>query len=138
MTVKARGWDNIVYVDESSFASHSYRPYGWAEPGQEVYGNRSGNNRPRINLIAAHRRKTFSLDKENLMEVRSIQAYGKAIPVSLLPKHYKQGSAQRSKLISAMNSIPFRHQSQTTRALNVFLEPVHDLLYIPIATQELR
>lgn len=57
--IKERGGGNITYVDESGFASHSYRPYGWAATGQKVYGERSGNNRPRTNLIAAHRRKEF-------------------------------------------------------------------------------
>jgi transposase len=57
--IKERGSGNIVYVDESGFVSHSYRPYGWATVGKKVYGERSGNNRPRTNLIAGHRRKEF-------------------------------------------------------------------------------
>lgn len=57
--VKDRGGGNLVYVDESGFESQSYRPYGWASIGDKVYGERSGNSRPRMNLIAAHRNKEF-------------------------------------------------------------------------------
>lgn len=54
-----RGSQDIVYVDESGFAANSYRPYGWSERGQKVYGERSGNSRPRTSLIAARRGEDF-------------------------------------------------------------------------------
>jgi putative transposase len=57
--VKERGSSNIVYVDESGFESQSYRPCGWAPIGSKVHGERSGNSRPRTNLIAAHRGQEF-------------------------------------------------------------------------------
>lgn len=57
--VRERGSSNLVYVDESGFESQGYRPYGWAAIGDKVHGERSGNSRPRTNLIAAHRGKEF-------------------------------------------------------------------------------
>ena len=46
------GFDNIVYVDESGFEASSCRLRGWGSVGQKVYGDRSGNKRPRTSLIA--------------------------------------------------------------------------------------
>jgi hypothetical protein len=51
----AYGFANIVYVDESGFESSTCRQRGWAAIGQKVYGDRSGNKRPRTSLIAAKR-----------------------------------------------------------------------------------
>ncbi len=42
----------VVYLDESGFERTSYRPHGWACRGQQVMGDRSGQNRPRTSLIA--------------------------------------------------------------------------------------
>ncbi len=53
------GSQNIVYFDESGFASHSYRPHGWARIGQKVFGLVSGNNRKATNLIMAQRGKEW-------------------------------------------------------------------------------
>ena len=50
---KGYGFNNIVYVDESGFESSSCRLRGWGRIGQKIYGNRSGNKRPRTSLIAA-------------------------------------------------------------------------------------
>ena len=49
---KTYGFDNIVYVDESGFESSACRVRGWGRVGQKVYGDRSGNKRPRTSLIA--------------------------------------------------------------------------------------
>jgi len=57
--VAERGIQNVLYVDESGFAASSHRPYGWAARGEKVYGERSGNARPRTSLIAARRGKDF-------------------------------------------------------------------------------
>lgn len=54
-----RGSQDIVYVDESGFEASTYRPYGWGKCGQRVYGDRSGNTRPRISVIAARRGKEW-------------------------------------------------------------------------------
>ena len=54
-----RSSDNIVYVDESGFEPDVCRRYGWASRGQKVYGDHSGNRRPRTSLIAARRGKDF-------------------------------------------------------------------------------
>ena len=53
------GSQNIIYFDESGFASESYRPHGWASIGQKVFGRISGNNRKSINLIMAQRQKEW-------------------------------------------------------------------------------
>ena len=45
----------MVYFDESGFASHAYRPHGWAIRGREVFGRISGKNHNRTNLIMAQR-----------------------------------------------------------------------------------
>lgn len=50
-----RGSQDLVYVDESGFEASSYRPYGWGRRGKRVYGERSGNARPRTSVIAARR-----------------------------------------------------------------------------------
>jgi transposase len=51
--VRERGAGNLVYLDESGFEARTHRPCGWARKGQKVYGERSGNARPRTSLIAA-------------------------------------------------------------------------------------
>ena len=43
---------NIVYIDESGFEYGSHRTHGWGKIRQKIYGNRSGNSRPRTSLIA--------------------------------------------------------------------------------------
>jgi putative transposase len=57
--VTTRGWQDIVYVDESGFESSSYQPWGWALKGVRVYTQRSGQTRPRTGLIAARRGKQW-------------------------------------------------------------------------------
>lgn len=51
------GSENIVYMDETGFRKHAYRPHGWALKGRKIYGDVSGCNRKNINLIMAQRRK---------------------------------------------------------------------------------
>ena len=53
------GSQNIVYFDESGFASESYRPHGWAKIGQKIFGLVSGNNRKATNLIMAQRKNEW-------------------------------------------------------------------------------
>jgi transposase len=48
-----RGGHSIVYLDESGFEARTHRPYAWSRKGEKVYGERSGNARPRTSLIAA-------------------------------------------------------------------------------------
>jgi transposase len=43
----------LVYIDESGFTASSHRTHGWGKIGKKVYGERSGNSRPRTSLIAA-------------------------------------------------------------------------------------
>ena len=51
------GADNVIYIDETGFRKHAYRPHGWALRGEKIYGDVSGNNRKNVNLIMAQRRK---------------------------------------------------------------------------------
>jgi putative transposase len=53
--IAERGSKDIVYVDESGFEPDVCRRYGWGLRGQKVYGDHSGNRRPRESLIAARR-----------------------------------------------------------------------------------
>jgi transposase len=55
---KIVGSENVVYVDETGFQQHSYRPHAWALRGKKVYGDVSGNNRKCVNLILAKKEKT--------------------------------------------------------------------------------
>lgn len=50
--IRSKGVDSLVYIDESGFESGSYRRSGWSKIGCRVYGDRSGNTRPRTSLIA--------------------------------------------------------------------------------------
>ncbi len=53
--VKDRG--SIVYLDESGFERTAHRSHGWGLRGKKVYGERSGNTRPRTSLISARQGK---------------------------------------------------------------------------------
>lgn len=53
------GADNVVYLDETGFRKHAYRPHGWALRGEKIYGDVSGCNRKSINPIMAQRRKEY-------------------------------------------------------------------------------
>ena len=53
------GADNVVYLDETGFRKHAYRPHGWALRGEKIYGDVSGCNHKNINLIMAQRRKQY-------------------------------------------------------------------------------
>ena len=57
--VKVSGSHNIVYVDESGFYPHAYRPYAWSPRGEKSHGNRWGRGGVRTNLIAGKRGKEF-------------------------------------------------------------------------------
>lgn len=54
-----RGSADWVYIDESGFEPVPYRHHGWSPRGHKVYGNRSGHQHPRENLIAARRGPDF-------------------------------------------------------------------------------
>lgn len=53
--ISCHGKENVVYFDESGFASQTHRPHGWATRGKKVFGRISGNNRKQTNLIMAKR-----------------------------------------------------------------------------------
>ena len=57
--VKVSGFQNVVYVDESGFDPHTYRPYAWSPRGKKSHGNRWGRGGVRTNLIAGKRDKEF-------------------------------------------------------------------------------
>lgn len=51
----AYGSQEVVYIDESGFEQTTFRPYGWAEQGKKVYGERDGKSRQRTSWIAGKR-----------------------------------------------------------------------------------
>jgi len=55
--IRDRGSQSLVYIDETGFAPSTYRPFAWSVRGEKVYGERSGERRPRTSLIAARRGK---------------------------------------------------------------------------------
>lgn len=56
--LKQAGW-SIVYCDESGFEPDAPCLYGWSPRGVPVYGERSGERRPRENLLAARTRQEW-------------------------------------------------------------------------------
>lgn len=48
---------DIIYVDESGFESHTFRPFAWSVRGKKSYGERRGTRGIRTNLIATKRGK---------------------------------------------------------------------------------
>ena len=55
--ISEQGSENVIYLDESGFEASAQRNYGRALRGRKVYGERSGNSRPRTSLIAGKRGK---------------------------------------------------------------------------------
>lgn len=49
------GCENIVYFDESGFASHTYRKHGWTRRGAKIFADVPGKRGKRTNLIMAWR-----------------------------------------------------------------------------------
>lgn len=49
--ISKNGEQSLVYIDESGFEAHGYRPYADAHKGQKIIGQRSGKWRARTNLI---------------------------------------------------------------------------------------
>jgi len=43
----------IVYLDESSFKSHDYRPYGYAKKGAKCFGEHNWQLKNQTNVIGA-------------------------------------------------------------------------------------
>jgi putative transposase len=48
-----------VYIDECGFEPEVCRRYGWSPRGHKVFGEHSGQRRPRTGLIAARRGQDF-------------------------------------------------------------------------------
>jgi len=57
--IAERGSANLVYVDECGFEPEVCRRWGWSLRGHKVFGDHSGQRRPRMSLIAARRGKDF-------------------------------------------------------------------------------
>jgi len=49
------GFKNLIYVDETGFDAHTYRPSGWAMKGCKIFGEVTGKRSRRTNLIMAQR-----------------------------------------------------------------------------------
>ncbi len=57
--IKDYGSNNIVYVDETGFRPHTYRPHGWALRGKKIFGDVVGKKHKNTNLIMAQRNKDW-------------------------------------------------------------------------------
>ena len=57
--IKKYGSENVVYFDESGFASHKGRLSGWAPAGQKLYADVKGKREKRTNLLMAQRGKDW-------------------------------------------------------------------------------
>lgn len=57
--IKKYGSENVVYFDESGFASHKGRLSGWAIKGRKLYTNVKGKREKRTNLLMAQRGKDW-------------------------------------------------------------------------------
>ncbi len=57
--IAERGSANLVYVDECGFEPEVCRRWGWSLRGHKVFGDHSGQRRPRMSLISARRGKDF-------------------------------------------------------------------------------
>ena len=57
--IKEYGSQNVVYFDESGFASHKGRLSGWAPMGQKLYTCVKGKREKRTNLLMAQRGKEW-------------------------------------------------------------------------------
>ncbi len=57
--IKKYGSENVVYFDESGFASHKGRLSGWAIRGRKLYTNVKGKREKRTNLLMAQRGKNW-------------------------------------------------------------------------------
>lgn len=49
--------NDIVYIDETGFATSTYRRYGHSKKGTRCYGTRCAQQKPRISLIAGYLHK---------------------------------------------------------------------------------
>ena len=57
--IKEKGSKDVVFVDESGFEAHTYRPHAWSAKGSKSFGERSGKRGMRTHLIAGKRGKGF-------------------------------------------------------------------------------
>jgi putative transposase len=114
------GAENLVYVDESGFETHSYRPHGWAARGQKIYGNIASRNRKCCNLIMALRDKEWLAPMlfTHSCDSLTVTAWMKQ---ALLPE-------LRKPSIIVMDNAPFHPKERLRRMAE---EAGHHLLFLP-------
>ena len=118
--IQDRGSKGIVYLDESGFERTSHRVHGWGPRGKKVYGECSGNKRPRTSLISA---------KQGRMLLAPILFEGSTNATLFnywLQNHLFKELAVDSTLI--MDNASF-HKTPLTRQL--IEEAGHTLLFLP-------
>ena len=111
---------NKVYLDESGFERTSHRAHGWGLRGKKVYGECSGNKRPRAYLISA---------KQGRRLLAPILFEGSANAILFnywLENHLFKELAPDSTII--MDNATF-HKTALTRQL--IEQAGHNLLFLP-------
>ena len=51
--ISSHGSQDIAYIDESGFVPEQVNPYGYSRRGKIIFGDHSGQRRPRTNLLVA-------------------------------------------------------------------------------------
>lgn len=124
---KDEGKEGIIYVDESGFEPHSYRPGGWSLKGKKVYGQTSGNKRPITSLIAGRCREKF-LAPILFEGSTNSQWFNKWLEDCLLKK-----APEKATII--MDNASF-HKSQKTK--KIIEKAGHKILFLPPYSPDLN
>ena len=125
--IKAGGKNSIVYVDESGFESHVYRPHAWSPRGQKTYGERHGTRRQRTNLIAGRMGK--KLLAPVLFEGATNASFFNMWLTDILFKELPEGATV------VMDNAAFH---KTTKTKEIFEGTSFHLLYLPPYSPDLN
>ena len=109
-----------VYLDESGFERTSHRAHGWGLRGKKVYGECSGNKRPRTSLIS---------DKQGRRLLAPILFEGSTNAILFnywLENHLFKELAPDSTII--MDNATFHKTAQTRQLIE---QAGHTLLFLP-------
>lgn len=118
--IKAGGKDKLVYIDESGFESSTHRTHGWGLIGKKLYGERSGNTRPRTSLIAGKCGK-------KLLSTMLFEGSTDSILFNEWLKNHLLNEIPPNSII-IMDNAAFH---KTARTKQIIEEARHSLLYLP-------
>lgn len=118
----------IIYMDESGFEAHTYRPYGYAPIGQPsiLYHNYQ-NSRLRVNVIGALcHNQLFALSYHK--HHTNTQTVYDWLKHTLIPK-------LKRKCVIVMDNAPFHKNKRIQKLLN---RHGHRLLFLPPCSLDLN